>query len=106
MSSSVAPRHSLSTRQVSSIRAVMQLFIEDDIASGESVSERRYCHACELRRPAAGFIQYDRYAICNACATNYELARATGLAEDIGQYVDAGHAGETLEHTTGNTQRG
>jgi hypothetical protein len=93
----IASRHPLSTRQTASIRAAMQLFVEDDIASGRPINQRRYCDACERNRPAAGFIQYTRYSICNACATSYELARARGLAISIGQYVRDRRFGEIPE---------
>jgi formate dehydrogenase maturation protein FdhE len=95
--SQVASRHPLSTRQMASIRAAMQLFIEDDIANGRPVHQRRYCDACERNRPSAGFIEYSRYAVCNDCATSYELARAHGLAVSIGQYVRDRRFGEIPE---------
>ena len=75
----------------------MQLFVEDDVAKGLSVDKRLYCDACERVRPAAGFIQYDRYSVCNACAIEYEVARARGLTATAGQYVRDKHFGEA-EH--------
>lgn len=102
MVSSVASdgaRQSLSTSQIASIRAAMHLFVEDDEASGRMLHQRRYCDACERVRPAAGFIQYDRYALCNPCATTYEIARARGMAVSAGQYVRDHRFGETLAYS-------
>ena len=91
--------HSLSTSQIASIRAAMHLFVEDDESSGHLLDQRRYCDACERVRPAAGFIQYGRYALCNPCATTYEIARARGMAVSAGQYVRDRRFGETLAYT-------
>lgn len=102
MVSEVAPdpsHHSLSASQVASIRAAMSLFVEDDIARGRALDQRRYCDACEKVRPAAGFIEYERYAFCNACATIYEIARARGLTITPGQYVRDSRFGETLKYS-------
>jgi hypothetical protein len=89
--------HPLSERQVGAIRTAMRLFVEDDLALGRASVERLYCDACELPQPAAGFIQYGRYQVCNACATEYELVRAQGLAGTIGQFVRDRRFGERLD---------
>ena len=73
----------------------MHLFIEDDVSQGLSLGERRYCGACERVRSAAGFVQYDRYVICNPCATEYEVANARDLALSAGHYVRDKKFGET-----------
>jgi hypothetical protein len=77
----------LSARQVESIRTAMRVFMDDALANGVPGTARRYCDACERARPAPGFIHYDRYELCNACAIEYEVARASGLITTTGQYV-------------------
>ena len=69
----------LTPRQVHAIREVMRIFVEDDLANGVPPGKRLFCHACEASRPAAGFIKYGRLAFCNACAVEYEMARARAL---------------------------
>jgi hypothetical protein len=95
-----APLHEprpLSERQVGAIRTAMRLFVQDDLALGRAAAERLYCDACELPQPAAGFIRYGRYQVCNSCATEYELVRARGLAGSIGQFVRDRRFGERLD---------
>ncbi len=77
----------LTLAQVAAIRAVMQLFVEDDLAQGASPDRRFYCAACQRPRPMPGFIPYGRYQVCNACATEYEVARARHRELTIGQFV-------------------
>lgn len=77
----------LTTAQVVAIRSVMRLFVEDDLANGMPADKRMYCDACQRPRQALGFIQYDRHLLCNACAVEYEVARARGLALSAGQFV-------------------
>jgi hypothetical protein len=89
--------HPLSERQVGAIRTAMRLFVQDDLALGRASTGRLYCDACELPQPAAGFIQYGRYQVCNACATEYELVRARGLARSVGQFVRDRRFGERLD---------
>jgi len=85
----------LSDSQLGAIRTAMQLFVDDDLSRGLEVDRRLYCEACERKRPAAGFIQYGRYMLCNACATEYEIVRAGGLAMNIGHFVRDKHFGES-----------
>jgi hypothetical protein len=59
--------------------------------------DRLYCDACQRSQPAAGFIRYCRYQICNACATEYEIAQARGLVGSAGQFVRDRQFGETLD---------
>lgn len=77
----------LSAVQINAVRASLALFVEDDVARGVPAFSRIFCDACQLARPAAGFIQYGRYAVCNACAIEYEVAHARGLLSTPGQYV-------------------
>ena len=92
--SSRALDHPLTTSHFNAIREAMQLFVDDDVARGLSLDKRLYCVACERVRPAAGFIRYDRYSVCNTCAIEYEVARARGLTTTAGQYVRDKHFGE------------
>ncbi len=77
----------LTPEQIAAIRAVMRLFVEDDIANGVPLERRMYCDACQKPQSALGFIQYDRHLLCNPCAVEYEVARARGLALSAGQFV-------------------
>ena len=97
VSPAASSRNRLTPSQLAAIRDAMQLFVADDVANGLSLDKRLYCDACERVRPAAGFIQYDRYSVCNACAIEYEVARARGLTATAGQYVRDKHFGEA-EH--------
>jgi formate dehydrogenase maturation protein FdhE len=80
----------------------MKLFVDDDLSRGMAATSRNYCDACQRARPAAGFIQYDRYAICNCCATEYEVARARGTIASPGQFVRDKHFGEGEAYALGN----
>lgn len=84
----------LSAAEVEAIRAAMALFLEDDIARGVPAFSLVFCDACQRARPAPGFIQYGRYATCNACAIEYEVARARGLLSTPGQFVRDKRFGE------------
>jgi hypothetical protein len=69
----------------------MALFVEDDLARGVSPRETEYCPGCDDARPLPGFVLYDRasaYAfVCNACATEYEIARMRGSVSEIGEFL-------------------
>ncbi len=88
------PVRTLSPALVEAIRSAMRLFVEDDLARSPLRPSKLYCDACERVRPAAGFIQYDRYGLCNLCATEYEVARARGQVATAGQYVRDKHFGD------------
>src|SRR5262245_16107086 len=68
------------------IQAVMQLFVDDDLASGLAAQERRFCDVCQSERPLPGFIRYGDRTACNACATAFELARIRREAVTIEEY--------------------
>ena len=87
----------LSRSQASAIRSAMRSFIDEDVASRGYTERRLYCDACQRSRPAPGFIRYCRYQICNACTTEYELARARGVSGSVGQFVRDRQFGETLD---------
>jgi hypothetical protein len=76
----------LTPAQIHAIRAAMQVFVEDDLAGGASAASR-WCDHCRTPRPAAGFITYDGGDLCNDCATEYELARATGRVNDVAAFI-------------------
>lgn len=88
-------RSRLTDSQLGAIRTAMQLFVDDDLSRGLEVDRRLYCEACERKCPAAGFIQYGRYMLCNACATEYEIAHAGGLATNIGHFIRGKNFGES-----------
>ena len=83
----VSTGRSLSGNQLAAIRAVMRLFVEDDLAQGVSPRDRIECVACAAVRPAPGFVTYDGSTVCNACATAYEIDRARGLVRVIGEFL-------------------
>jgi hypothetical protein len=84
----------LSAAQVAAIRSAMRVFLDDDLSRGIESQRRLYCDGCERARPAAGFIQYERYAMCNDCATEYEVARARALLSTQGQFIRDKRFGE------------
>ncbi len=88
----------LTPAQVSAIRAIMALFVEEDLANGVDPARRMYCDACGRHQPAPGFVQYDRYTLCNRCATEYEIAHARGIALSAGQFVRDKSFGEVAAH--------
>jgi hypothetical protein len=91
-------RRTLTDGQLASIKATMHLFVEEDEERGLTLTQRRFCDACEKARPAPGFIQYGRYSLCNACATSYEIAQARGMSLSAGQYVRDNRFGETMAY--------
>ena len=95
--SSSARGRTLNERQIRAIQSAMQLFVEDDLTRGELAEQRLYCDACQRAQPAAGFIRYCRYQICNTCATEYEVAQARGLTLSAGQFVRDRQFGEMLD---------
>jgi hypothetical protein len=78
----------LTRSQVESITAAMSLFVQDDLANGVPVNGRSYCGACASSRPAAGFIRYDGAEVCNTCAIEYEVLRASGRLRSIGAFIE------------------
>jgi hypothetical protein len=65
----------------------MHLNLTEDLADGVAPDKRMLCDGCQLPRPMPGFAQYDRYLLCNRCATEYEVGRARGLVLTGGQFV-------------------
>ncbi|MGE0544274.1 MAG: hypothetical protein AB7R89_29275 [Dehalococcoidia bacterium] len=78
----------LTSQQVAAIRDVMHLFLEDDLDRGIPPGVSEYCPACDAPKPLPGFVRYDDVALCNACATDYEIARTRGLVQDAATYID------------------
>jgi hypothetical protein len=74
---------------------VMQLFVEDDLALGISPVDSVVCPACERKRQRAGAVPYGRYLVCNLCATEFEVARATRGPLVIGHYIRDKQYGES-----------
>lgn len=81
------PARSLTSGQIEAVRAVMHLFVEDDIANGVSLDRRLFCDACQTTRPMAGFIRYERHAFCNDCAVEYEVAQLRGWRCPPGSFI-------------------
>jgi hypothetical protein len=77
----------LTPNQMTAIRDAMQLFVEDDIAQGVPPQAIEYCPGCDAPRPLPGFVRYEDAALCNACATEYEIARTGGLVADAATYL-------------------
>ncbi|HTE86281.1 MAG TPA: hypothetical protein VK821_16275 [Dehalococcoidia bacterium] len=88
-------RRAVSKREIAEICASMRLLADDDLARGFIADRRRYCDACERAVCAAGFVQYERYALCNHCATEYEVATVRGVTSSIGRFVRDKNFGET-----------
>ena len=79
----------LTAEQVSAVRAIMRLFVEDDLAKGVSPARRMRCVACADWRSAPGFIRYERLDFCNDCASAFETARLRGLVRTAAQYLES-----------------
>jgi hypothetical protein len=77
----------LTTRQLAAIRNAMHLFVEDDLERGVPSNASEYCPACDAPKPLPGFVRYDDVALCNACATNYEIARTRGLVQSATTFI-------------------
>ena len=89
------PLHrTLSLTQLTSIRAAMHTFVADDLARGVSPAAPLYCDACDGPRPQPGFRAYERYQLCDPCATAYEAAMALGQVTTPGQFVRNARFGE------------
>ncbi len=84
---SVPRDHPPTARQVAAVRAVMQLFVEEDLESGVSPRRQMRCTRCARPRPLPGFLLYDGVRLCNACATDFELARIRGTARTAAEFL-------------------
>jgi hypothetical protein len=94
------PNHSprLSKRKrIAAVIDAMRRLAEKDLARHDLVA-RKYCDACQRVRPGAGFVHYGRYAVCNACATEFEVANVRGLLTTIGRFVRDKNFGETAQY--------
>jgi hypothetical protein len=78
----------LTPAQVEAIRAVMRLFVDDDMANGVDVRSTLFCHRCQATRRAIGSVRYDRFTFCNDCSTEYEITRARSLVDTPSEYID------------------
>jgi len=88
------PRVVLTPSQLAAVQRVMRLFVDEDLDTGVSPEHRLHCDACQCDRPMAGFLQFERYQLCNACATKYEVARMCGAVASVGRYVGGKKSGE------------
>jgi len=73
----------------------MQLILEDDLTLGVSPAAFIYCPACERERLRVGAVPYQRYFVCNLCATEFEIAKATLGTLSIGRYIRDKRYGES-----------
>jgi hypothetical protein len=87
-------RREISPEFLAGVQQVMTLFVEDDLAKGVPAALSLHCHACQRGRPAPGFICYEQYQFCNACATEYEVAVARRLVQSVGQFLRDRRFGE------------
>jgi len=78
----------LTPSQIESIRAVMRLFVEDDLARGVDPRMTLLCHRCGVPRQAIGSVRYERTTLCHECCVEYEIARARGLVESAAEFVN------------------
>jgi hypothetical protein len=69
----------LTPNQIEAIRAVMRLFVDDDLSRGLDPRSTLFCDRCEDQRAAAGSVRYGRLTFCNECSTEFEIARARVL---------------------------
>lgn len=77
----------LTPGQIASIRAVMRLFIDDDVAGGVDPRLTLFCNRCGTPRQAIGSVRYDRATFCHECCVEFEVTRARGLVESAAEYV-------------------
>ena len=80
-------RRAATPLHLAAARAVMRLFISEDLAHGVSPTSQLFCCACQSRRPMPGFVQYGESQLCNDCATEYEVLRIAGIFETVDQYL-------------------
>lgn len=77
----------LTAAQLTAIQTAMQILIEDDLYRGVSPEAVDFCTTCDAWRPLAGLIRYGDFALCNDCATEYEVAQIAGLVSDPDQFM-------------------
>lgn len=77
----------LTPNQIESIRAVMRLFIDDDLARGVDPRLTLLCHRCDGPRQAIGSVRYERLTLCHECCVEFEVARARGVVEAASEFV-------------------
>jgi hypothetical protein len=91
-------RRALSRRAIEEICASIRMIAVDDLAKGRLLAPKRYCDACQRVVCSAGFVDYGRYALCNCCAMEYEVASARCVTSSIGRYVRDKNFGETAAY--------
>jgi hypothetical protein len=77
----------LTPQQVESVRAIMRLFLEEDLARGVPRDRQLLCQCCGVIKWAAGFVLYGRSAFCNECATELELSRLRGRCDSAAEFL-------------------
>jgi hypothetical protein len=84
----------LTPSELAAVQHVMGLFDDEDLDHGVSPLQRMYCDGCQRGRSMAGFLQYACYQLCNACATECDVACMYGAVETTGQYAHDKKFGE------------
>lgn len=77
----------LTAAQVSAVHRAMRALMTDDLSRGLPIAVRRMCDRCRRPRPAPGFVSYEAWRLCNACATLYELGRLRGQVQTVDQFL-------------------
>ena len=77
----------LTPRQTESARAIMRLFLKEDLAHGVPADQRLLCQCCGQTKWAAGYVLYGRSAFCNDCATELELSRLRGRCDSAAEFL-------------------
>ena len=78
---------SLTPQQIEAIRAVMRLFIDDDLSRGVDPRLTLTCDRCGVPRQAIGSVRYERATLCHECCVEFEIARARGIVEAATDFV-------------------
>ncbi len=79
---------SLTPGQVEAIRVVMRLFVDEDLEHGVDPRSTLLCNRCAAARRAIGSVRYDRYVLCHECSVEFEIARARGLVDVAGEFIE------------------
>jgi hypothetical protein len=92
-------RRVLSKRAIEEICASIRMRATDDLAKGRLTAPKRYCDACQHVVCSAGFLDYGRYALCNHCSMEFEVAAARCTTVSIGRFVRDKNFGETAAYS-------
>jgi hypothetical protein len=91
----------LTPGQLAAVREIMRLLVEEDLDEGVSPRFRVHCDVCHRPRQMAGFVLYEGLRMCNACATEYEIARLRRLVNSAEDFLAARADGARVERVCG-----